>query len=428
MLVDEVRVRVRGGRGGNGCVAFRREKYVPRGGPAGGDGGRGGDVILVADAAVHTLSALRSGQLLAAGKGTHGEGSRRAGRSGDDHRVTVAVGTVVWDLATGEPLGDLSTAGQTLVVARGGAGGRGNARFATSVNRTPRWAEMGEPGEERELRLELKLLADIGLVGMPNAGKSSLLAAVSAARPLVADYPFTTTEPHLGMVAGVDGHGVVWADIPGLVAGASRGVGLGNRFLRHIERTRVLLLVVDAAGCEGRSPEDDLAVIAAELASYGRGVASRPWAVVANKLDLPAGLTNFARLVTLAQERGWPVFGISAATRAGVAELVAAAGEMVAKAGGLLPALTDGAPSPTVLVPAGVEPDFWVEPSPRGYLVQGPAARRWARMTPADQPDALRHLEQVLRRRGVFRAARRVGARVGDPLWLADMEFRCPER
>src|SRR5262249_40236676 len=250
MFIDRARIEVAAGDGGNGCVAFRREKFVPKGGPSGGDGGRGGDVTLVAHPDVNTLLPFRFRRRFAAGRGGHGEGSRRSGRSGRDLVVAVPVGTTVYDDDTGERVADLTSPGERVVIAKGGRGGRGNAHFATPARRAPREAEPGAAGVSRRLRLELRLLADVGLVGLPNAGKSSLLSRISAARPKVADYPFTTTEPILGVVPLPNAPGIVVADIPGLIAGAHRGAGLGHEFLRHIERTRLLVHVVDLAGTD----------------------------------------------------------------------------------------------------------------------------------------------------------------------------------
>lgn len=321
MFIDEARIYVEAGAGGDGCVAFRREKYVPKGGPSGGDGGRGGDIRLRADPGLSTLWDFRYRRHFRAGRGEHGSGGNRTGANGADVVIPVPVGTVVRDDATGEVLGDLVEPGQELVVARGGRGGWGNARFATPRDRAPRRATRGRPGEAGWLRLELKLLADAGLVGMPNAGKSSLLARVSAARPRVADYPFTTLEPTLGVVAVPGGGSFVLADIPGLIEGAHAGKGLGHRFLRHIERTRVIVHVLDL----GASPERDLyrdyLAINRELELHSPELARRPQVVVANKADLPGARERWRDL----QERlaGSPrVRLVSALTGEGLDDLV----------------------------------------------------------------------------------------------------------
>jgi len=280
MFIDEVNIRVKAGDGGNGCLAFRREKYVPKGGPSGGDGGRGGDVVLVASQHYNTLLHLRFNPEHRAERGRHGEGSNKTGRNGAAAEVPVPVGTIVYDSETGELIHDFTRPGERFVVAQGGRGGRGNARFATSTHQTPTEHEPGFPGEERRLRLELKLLADAGLVGFPNAGKSTLISRISAARPKIAAYPFTTLEPCLGVVHLEDERTFVVADIPGLIEGAHQGHGLGTRFLRHIERTRLLLHLVDVSEAGGRDPAKDFDVIMAELASFSHELAAKPMLVV----------------------------------------------------------------------------------------------------------------------------------------------------
>src|ERR1700693_1352347 len=284
LFIDEVIITVKAGDGGNGCLAFRREKFVPRGGPSGGDGGRGGDVYLVANEHQNTLLHLRYNPEHKAERGRHGEGSNRTGHEGHTVEVEVPVGTVVWDESTGERLFDFTEPGQRYLAARGGRGGKGNARFATSPHQVPTEHEPGKPGEERRLRLELKLLADVGLVGFPNAGKSTLISRISAAKPKIADYPFTTLEPNLGVVSAGDETFVV-ADIPGLIEGAHLGHGLGVQFLRHVERTRLLVHLVDVSEATGRDPVDDFQVVMAELASFSEELARKPMFVVASKID-----------------------------------------------------------------------------------------------------------------------------------------------
>src|SRR5688572_523595 len=276
MFIDEVRIHVKAGDGGNGCLAFRREKYVPRGGPSGGDGGRGGDVVLVASEHHNTLLHFRFNPEHTAERGRHGEGSQRTGRDGESIELPVPVGTVVYDAETGEQLVDFTVPNQRFLVAKGGRGGRGNARFATATHQTPTEHEPGRPGVERTLRLELKLLADVGLVGFPNTGKSTLISRISAAKPKIADYPFTTVEPQLGVVRVDDDRTFVVADIPGLIEGAHLGHGLGIQFLRHIERTRLLVHLVDASEDTGRDPVHDFHVILDELASFSADLASKP--------------------------------------------------------------------------------------------------------------------------------------------------------
>jgi GTP-binding protein len=322
MFIDRAKIHVQGGDGGNGVTAFRREKFVPRGGPSGGDGGRGGDVVLVADASLNTLLHLRYNPSHIAPRGLHGEGSNRSGRTGEDLLVRVPVGTQIFDFTTGDLLHDLSHDGDRWLAARGGRGGFGNAHFATSTNRAPRYHQTGSKGEELELQLELKLLADVGLVGFPNAGKSTFISTVSAARPKIADYPFTTLEPHLGVVDLGDFRTLVIADIPGLIEGAHTGAGLGDRFLRHIERTKLLLHLVDVSSVSGREAVSDYETVNHELASYNQDLATRPQFVVATKID---ALDEPERLESLKQRAladDKPFFAISSATNEGVRELV----------------------------------------------------------------------------------------------------------
>jgi len=329
MFIDEVVIHVKAGDGGNGCVAFRREKYVPRGGPSGGDGGRGGDVILVASQHYNTLLHLRFNPEHRAERGRHGEGSNRKGRDGASVEVMVPVGTIVQDAETLEVLHDFTRPGDRFIAARGGRGGRGNARFATSTHQAPREFEPGEPGEERRLRLELKLLADAGLVGFPNAGKSTLISRISAARPKIADYPFTTLEPHLGVVDYGDGRSLVVADIPGLIEGAHLGHGLGVQFLKHIERTRVLAHLVDVSEASGRDPVRDFHVILDELASFSPDLAAKPMLVVATKLDVLQDTARLEAVKQLAEQKGMPFCAISAVTGQGLEAFKHALGEMV---------------------------------------------------------------------------------------------------
>jgi len=340
MFIDEVIITVKAGDGGNGCLAFRREKFVPRGGPSGGDGGNGGDVILVASQHYNTLLHFRFNPEHKAERGRHGEGSNRKGREGASIDVATPVGTVVYDWKTGEVLHDFTTPGDRFVIARGGRGGKGNARFATSTHQAPTEHEDGKPGEERKLRLELKLLADVGLVGFPNAGKSTLISRISAARPKIADYPFTTLEPHLGVVTTDDNNHrtFVVADIPGLIEGAHTGHGLGIQFLRHVERTRLLAHLVDVSETTGRDPVHDFEIVMSELASFSEDLARKSMIVVATKLDAAQDPERVASLEALARERGLPFFKISSATGEGLAALKRAMADVV-----LAPALTDGA-------------------------------------------------------------------------------------
>jgi len=331
MFIDRAVIHVKGGDGGNGVVSFRREKFVPKGGPDGGDGGAGGDVVLVADEGLSTLLDFRYRRRYSAERGSHGQGATRHGRRGSSLVVPVPVGTVVRDARTHDVLADLVAHGQRVVVARGGRGGRGNARFATATRRVPRRAEPGEAGEERDIELELKLIADVGLVGFPNTGKSTLLARVSAARPKIADYPFTTTEPYLGVAAVPDGRSFVLADIPGLIAGAHQGAGLGHTFLRHISRTSVLIHLVDLAAA-GRDPVADVEAVNRELRLYDPALGERPMLLALNKIDLPDARQRAAGTAATLERMGYRVFVISAATGEGVPALMTAAADLLARA------------------------------------------------------------------------------------------------
>ena len=321
MLIDQAEIVVVGGDGGNGCVSFRREKYVPRGGPNGGPGGDGGAVYLVADASLKGLNTFRFRKRFEAMRGRHGQGSDRAGHGGEDLHIRVPPGTVVRDEA-GTILADLSRAGDTVLVAEGGRGGRGNAAFATSTHQAPREAEPGTPGEERRLKLELKLIADVGIVGFPNAGKSTLISRISSARPKIAAYPFTTLEPHLGMVDLGEFRTFVAADIPGLIEGAHHGQGLGIKFLRHIERTRVLIHLVDVSEMSGRDPGSDWEIVNGELRAFSQDLADKPQIVAANKVDALADRTRLKGLKARCDVAGIPFLAVSVVSGEGIRELL----------------------------------------------------------------------------------------------------------
>jgi GTPase len=330
MFIDEVRIKVKAGDGGNGCLAFRREKFVPHGGPSGGDGGRGGNVVLVANPNYNTLLHFRFNPEHSAERGRHGEGSNRKGREGGAIEIPVPIGTIVYDAETGDQLVDFIQPDQRFVVAKGGRGGRGNARFVSSTHQTPTEHEDGKPGEEKHLRLELKLLADVGLVGYPNAGKSTLIARISAAKPKIADYPFTTLEPNLGVVSANDDYtSFVVADIPGLIEGAHEGHGLGIQFLRHIERTRLLVHLVDVSESSGRDPVNDFNVILKELASFSEELSQKPMFVVASKIDVAQDPERIVAVRALAGEKAMPFFEISAVTGHGIEALRRAMAEAV---------------------------------------------------------------------------------------------------
>ena len=361
MFVDEVIIRVKAGDGGNGCLAFRREKFVPKGGPSGGDGGRGGDIVLVANRNYNTLLHFRFNPEHKAERGRHGEGSNCSGRNGEHTELPVPVGTVAWDVDTGEQLHDFVQDGDRFIVCHGGRGGRGNQHFATSTNQAPTKHEPGRPGRERRVRLELKLLADVGLVGFPNVGKSTLISRISSARPKIADYPFTTLEPNLGVVQADEDRTFVVADIPGLIEGAHEGHGLGDRFLRHIERTGLLLHLVDVSGASGRDPSHDFDVILKELANFSEELARKPMFVAANKMDAAQDPKLVRRIAAKAARRKMPFFKISAVTGAGVPELVRAMADAVAARRIVEPVAPLEASED---VPAGVDEDALNSPPP----------------------------------------------------------------
>ncbi len=420
-FIDEAVIYVKAGDGGNGCVAFRREKFVPRGGPAGGDGGRGGHVILVADPSVRTLVDLHLQRTYKAPNGQHGQGSNKHGANGDDLLIPVPLGTVVYDAETGERLADLVKPGQRVIVARGGRGGRGNAAFATPTRQTPVFAELGEPGEERVLRLELKLLADVGIIGYPNVGKSTLISRISAARPKIADYPFTTLVPNLGTVR-VGNFSFVVADLPGLIEGAHRGVGLGHQFLRHAERTTLLVHMVDIAAVEGRDPLRDFEVVNEELRLYNPTLAEKPQIVVANKMDLPNARENLQRCLPYWQRRGLEVFPISALTGEGLEPLVYRMAELVK------------ALQPKVPISEWVDEEMVVPPRPQlpltiervdeeTWRVEGNEVDRLTRLINATHPQALAEIKDRLIRHGIWKALRKAGAKTGDRLLVGNVEL-----
>lgn len=434
MFVDQARIFVQAGAGGNGVVSWRREKYVPHGGPDGGDGGRGGSVILEATHDLTTLVDFRYQPRYKAERGGHGQGGRRHGKNGEDRVIFVPVGTQVFDDETGALLVDLNEPGQRWLAARGGQGGRGNARFVTPQRQAPSFAERGEAGEERWIRLELKLLADVGLVGYPNAGKSTLISVISAARPKIADYPFTTTVPNLGVVSIEEGRSFVVADIPGLIEGAHAGIGLGHDFLRHVERTQVLAHVVDASGREGRSPVDDLRVIDGELEAYGEGLAERPQIIVANKMDLPEARENLPAIEAYAAERGREVISISAATGEGVRKLVFALWQEVEKARSMAAKEQEHqAPEVRHTFKEAVEKpgrrrgpkldEFEIRVESDCFVVEGEGIRNLLERLDFSHEGSLRYFQNLMARIGLNEALRRKGASHGDLVRIYDFEF-----
>ena len=416
MYFDEVTITVRSGDGGNGVVHFRREKYIPRGGPDGGNGGRGGDVILAVDSNLNTLQTFAHRREFKAESGQHGAGQKMRGHSAPNLPVPVPPGTIVRDAATGELLGDLTGPEQTLVVAKGGSGGRGNSQFATSRVQAPRIAEKGVPGEERRLKLELKLIADVGLVGVPNAGKSTYLAAVTAAQPKIAPYPFTTLVPNLGVAVIDDDTTLVLADIPGLIEGAHEGVGLGFDFLRHIQRTRVIIHILDAAGAD---PLADFSQINTELALFDEHLADRPQIVALNKLDMPEAQARLAGLKAELERRGYEVFAMSAITRAGTRDVLYRAAQFAAETP--RPPVVEEMP---VYRPAIDLPAFAItREDDGGYRVSGAQIERAARRTYWEHDEAVQRFQHILEVLGVRKALAAAGIKEGDTVYIGEYEL-----
>ena len=415
MFLDRARITIRGGDGGRGVISFRREAHVPRGGPDGGDGGRGGDLVLRADAQLASLGDFRYKHEYHAGDGNAGEGGNRSGKAGRDLVVRIPAGTTVRDVATGEEVADLVADGAEIVAARGGQGGRGNARFATSTRRAPRIATDGQPGEVRELELELRLIADVGLAGLPNAGKSSLLAALTRARPKIADYPFTTLEPNLG-VARLDERELVIADIPGLIEGASKGAGLGEEFLRHIERTRLVVHVVDASRPD---PLADIATIDTELAAYGHGLAEREELVALNKIDLGEARDAVPALVEALAARGRESMAVSAASGEGVDRLAKRLFTLVPPRP--VPA-AQAAPERRIAF-AGSARDVRVEREGGAYRVRGDRIERLATGIDWESGEASAYFHRMLQRSGVERRLRELGVKEGDTVRIGKLEL-----
>ncbi len=413
MFFDEAKIYVRGGVGGNGSVSFRREKYVSMGGPDGGNGGPGGSVYLVADPHLQSLIAFRRRQRFLAEAGGHGSGKGKQGKTGDDLLIPIPVGTIVYLAESRELLGDLREPEQRLLVAQGGRGGRGNAFFATSTNRAPRLAEKGEPGQECWLYLELRLIADVGIVGCPNAGKSTLLSVVSAARPKIAPYPFTTLAPNLGVVT-IDEHSFVLADIPGLIEGAHKGLGLGHDFLRHISRTRLLIHLLDGLA---EDPLADFDQINEELRLYDPKLAEKPQIVVLNKMDLTEAQKGWPKVKREIGRRGLPVTSISALTGEGVRELLYRVGQA-------LESLPEEEPVEEVKVfRLPEEESFSILREGEAFRVEGRRVERAVAMTDWGQEEAVRRFQRILEAMGVSTALERAGVKTGDTVRIGDMEL-----
>ncbi len=425
MFVDQVKIYVKGGDGGNGMVAFRREKYVPKGGPAGGDGGNGADVVFEVEEGLRTLMDFRYKRHFKAPRGEHGMSKNQHGRNAKDMIVKVPPGTVVTDAVTGETIADLTQHGQQAVIAKAGRGGRGNSRFASPSNPAPELSENGEPGQEREVTLELKVLADVGLVGFPSVGKSTLLSVVSAAKPKIADYHFTTIVPNLGMVETEDSRSFVMADLPGLIEGAHSGVGLGHQFLRHIERTRVIVHVIDMAAIEGRDPFEDYITINKELQEYNMRLLERPQIIVANKMDMPDAEENLKDFKEKLEE-DYPIFPVSAITRTGLRDLLFAIADKLET--------TPEFPLEEVQEEAGVhrvlykheadERQFFISRDSDGsFVLTGEGIEKLFKMTDFSRDESVKRFARQMRGMGIDEELRQRGAKDGDIVKLMEYEF-----
>jgi GTP-binding protein len=416
MFFDEAKVNAKSGKGGDGSIAFRREKFVPFGGPSGGNGGRGGDVYLVADGNLNTLIHFKKHIHFKAGNGGRGSGKNQQGKAGEDRLIPVPPGTIVYDADSGEFLADLVEDGQQVLVAKGGRGGRGNAAFASPTNQAPRLAEHGEPAQERWLRLELKLIADVGVIGVPNAGKSTLLSVVSAARPKIAAYPFTTLQPNLGVVLVDEYQSFVMADVPGLIEGASEGSGLGHQFLRHVERTRLLIHLLDGAAVD---PLVDYQTINRELAQFSERLAAKQQIVVLNKMDLPDAQAWWPLVQEAMQEQDIEAYAISAVSGQGVRALMQRVLEILRT----LPAMELAPEAPAVFRPAERDDAFVVEREEDGWRVRGVRVERVAAMTPFVIPEAAARFQRQLRAMGVEQALVHAGVQPGDLVRIGDREL-----
>ncbi|MDO8682240.1 MAG: GTPase ObgE [Armatimonadota bacterium] len=421
VFVDEVEIDVTAGDGGNGMVSFRREKFVQKGGPDGGDGGHGGSVIAIVDSSLGTLADLRYKRKYKAERGVHGGSANKYGKDAPDLVISLPPGTMVYDRETGVLLADLTKPGESAVLAKGGVGGRGNARFATSTQQAPKFGEKGEPGETRLLRLELKLLADVGLIGYPNAGKSTLISKISAAKPKIADYPFTTLIPNLGVVRVEEGRSFVVADIPGLIEGAHEGVGLGIQFLKHIERTKTLVHMLDVSGHTGRDPLNDYEKVNVELKSFSAKLAELPQVVALNKIDVPGAAEIADEVEKQLRKQGAQVFRISALTGEGLPPLIYTLADLVEK--------QRAQPAPVIeeVVTYTVQPVEapWTaeKVGEREYTVSGREIERLIAMTDLDNEYALRRLHRKLERMGVNKKLKQLGAQDGDTVRIRQIEF-----
>ncbi len=419
MFKDTSKIFIQAGKGGDGAVTFHREKYVAAGGPDGGDGGNGGNIVAVADKDVSTLLDFRYKKKYAAQDGGNGRDGRRSGKNGEDLIIKFPCGTVIRDSESGKVICDLKKDGESFIIAKGGSGGWGNSHFATATRQTPKFAKAGLPGDEREISLELKLIADVGLLGFPNVGKSTLLSIISDARPKIANYHFTTLVPNLGVVnMGGKGSFVV-ADIPGIIEGAHEGVGLGHAFLRHVERTRILLHLIDVSGSEGRDPLEDFRTINRELAGYSEKLAGKPQIIVANKMDIPSFEENFERLKAETEKEGYKVFAISAATRRGIDELMNYTYEMLSK----LPEEEEEEYDYLDLDEARADDPIEITVDNGVYIVEGMQVRKIVGSTNFDDYESLQYFQRVLRKSGVIDMLEEKGIKEGDTVHMYGVEF-----
>ena len=420
MFIDRAKVHIKAGDGGNGKVSFHREKYVSAGGPDGGDGGKGGDVVFIADEGLRTLIDFKYKRKYEAEPGEHGGAGNCSGKSGKELVIKVPPGTIVKDETTGRILADIKKLGERVIIAKGGKGGAGNQHFATPTRQVPSFAKPGNPGEEYQVELEMKLIADVGLVGYPNAGKSTILSVVSAATPKIADYPFTTLEPNLGVVSLDKGNSFVLADIPGLIEGAHEGVGLGFEFLRHVERTRLLIHVVDMAAVDGRDPLSDFETINEELRKYNPKLAERPQVIAANKLDLPEGKENLESFQKAVEVKGYKVFPISAATNAGIKELMFSVAAQLSE----LPETVLLAESEKEVVYTAAEEElFTARREGNVFIVEGNWVKKVVGSTNFSIYESLQYFQRSLKTKGVISALERLGINEGDTVKIYDVEF-----
>lgn len=422
MFVDEVIIKVKAGNGGDGCTAFRREKYIPDGGPFGGNGGRGANIIFKTDLGLRTLLDLRYNKLIKAPKGANGSGKNKNGRGADDVIIKVPVGTTVKDMDTGLIIADLTKENDEVVVAYGGRGGRGNTAFATASNPAPNFSEHGEPGEEKTLKIELRLLADVGFVGMPSVGKSTTLSKISASKPKIAAYHFTTLNPNLGVVKTVDGRTFVAADLPGLIKGASLGEGLGDKFLKHIERTRVIAHIIDMSGSEGRDPLEDYEIINKELKDFNEKIMNKPQIIIANKMDLQGAEENLRRFK---EKYNLPVYEVSAITNTGLDKALVAIADELDKINET-PLFEEEAFESHVLYKFKKEQPFTITRDNDIYVVKGKEVEKLFKMTKFTDEGAVRFARK-LRAMGIDEKLLEMGAKYGDKVQIMDLIFEFKE-